>query len=44
MMDLSSLFGQIDIYLFDQLLHGRIGPEMTVLAPQLPASALWPIL
>jgi ubiquinone/menaquinone biosynthesis C-methylase UbiE len=31
MMDLSSLFGQIDIYLFDQLLRGRIGPGMTVL-------------
>jgi SAM-dependent methyltransferase len=31
MMDPSSLFGQIDIYLFDQLLRGRIGPGMTVL-------------
>ena len=31
MLDLSSLFGQIDIYLFDQLLRGRIGPGMTVL-------------
>jgi tellurite methyltransferase len=31
MTDLSSLFGQIDIYLFDQLLRGRIGPGMTVL-------------
>jgi SAM-dependent methyltransferase len=31
MIDLSSLFGQIDIYLFDQLLRGRIGPGMTVL-------------
>jgi tellurite methyltransferase len=30
-IDLSSLFGQIDIYLFDQLLRGRIGPGMTVL-------------
>lgn len=30
MADLSSLFGQIDIYLFDQLLRGRIGPGMTV--------------
>jgi tellurite methyltransferase len=31
MIDLSSLFGQIDIYLFDQLLRGRIGPGMSVL-------------
>jgi tellurite methyltransferase len=31
MIDLSSLFGQIDIYLFDQLLRGRIRPGMTVL-------------
>ncbi|HLN59591.1 MAG TPA: class I SAM-dependent methyltransferase [Thermoanaerobaculia bacterium] len=31
MIDLASLFGQIDIYLFDQLLRGRIGPGMTVL-------------
>lgn len=31
MIDLPSLFGQIDIYLFDQLLRGRIGPGMTVL-------------
>jgi SAM-dependent methyltransferase len=31
MTDLSSLFGPIDIYLFDQLLRGRIRPEMTVL-------------
>lgn len=31
MLDLSSLFGQIDIYLFDQLLRGRIVPGMTVL-------------
>jgi SAM-dependent methyltransferase len=30
-IDLSSLFGQIDIYLFDQLLRGRIAPGMTVL-------------
>jgi tellurite methyltransferase len=30
-IDLPSLFGQIDIYLFDQLLRGRIGPGMTVL-------------
>jgi SAM-dependent methyltransferase len=29
--DLPSLFGQIDIYLFDQLLRGRIVPGMTVL-------------
>ena len=27
---LSSLFGQIDIYLFDQLLRGRIAPGMTI--------------
>ncbi len=31
MTDLSSLFGQIDIYLFDQILRGRIAPGMTVL-------------
>jgi tellurite methyltransferase len=31
MTDLASLFGQIDIYLFDQVLRGRIGPGMTVL-------------
>lgn len=31
MTDLSSLFGQIDIYLFDQLLRGRIRPGTTVL-------------
>jgi tellurite methyltransferase len=31
MIDLSSLFGQIDIYLLDQLLRGRIGPGMTIL-------------
>jgi tellurite methyltransferase len=30
-IDLPSLFGQIDIYLFDQLLRGRIDPGMTVL-------------
>ncbi len=30
-MDLVFQFGQIDIYLFDQLLRGRIGPGMTVL-------------
>ena len=30
MIDLSSLFGQIDIYLFDQILRGRIAPGMTV--------------
>jgi len=30
-IDLPSLFGQIDIYLFDQLLRGRIGPGMIVL-------------
>jgi tellurite methyltransferase len=29
--DLVSLFGGIDIYLFDQLLRGRISPGMTVL-------------
>ena len=28
---LAKQFGQIDIYLFDQLLRGRITPEMTVL-------------
>lgn len=31
MTDPGSLFGQIDIYLFDQLLRGRIAPGMTVL-------------
>ncbi len=31
MIDLSALFGQIDIYLFDQLLRGRIAPGMIVL-------------
>jgi len=31
MTDLKSLFGSIDIYLFDQLLRGRIRPGMTVL-------------
>ncbi len=31
MIELSAFFGPIDIYLFDQLLRGRIGPEMTVL-------------
>jgi SAM-dependent methyltransferase len=30
MLDLPSLFGQIDIYLFDQLLRGRIVPGMSV--------------
>lgn len=30
MIDLSSLFGQIDIYLFDQILRGRIAPGMSV--------------
>jgi tellurite methyltransferase len=31
MIDLSSLLGQIDIYLLDQILRGRIDPRMTVL-------------
>ncbi len=31
MIDLRQLFGSIDIYLFDQLLKGRIRPGMTVL-------------
>lgn len=31
MNDLEQQFGQIDIYLFDQLLRGRIGPPMRVL-------------
>ena len=31
MTDLPSLFGQIDIYLFDQILRGRIAPGMTIL-------------
>jgi SAM-dependent methyltransferase len=31
MPDLRDQFGQIDIYLFDQLLRGRIGPGMRVL-------------
>jgi len=30
MTDLPSLFGPIDIYLFDQILRGRIAPGMTV--------------
>ncbi len=30
-VDLASLFGQIDIYLFDQILRRRITPGMTVL-------------
>ena len=30
-MTLSEQFGQIDIYLFDQLLRGRIAPGMTIL-------------
>lgn len=30
-VDLSSWFGQIDIYLFDQLLRGRLAPGMRVL-------------
>jgi SAM-dependent methyltransferase len=30
MLDLESLFGQIDIYLFDQILRGRIAPGMRV--------------
>ncbi len=31
MIDLAGTFGQIDIYLFDQLLRGRILPDMRVL-------------
>jgi len=31
MLDLSTEFGQIDIYLFDQILRGRIAPGMSVL-------------
>lgn len=31
MNDLASLFGHIDIYLFDQLLRGRIRPPMRIL-------------
>jgi SAM-dependent methyltransferase len=31
MIDLAALFGPLDIYLFDQLLRGRIGPGATVL-------------
>jgi len=30
-MDLQATFGHIDIYLFDQLLRGRIKPGMRVL-------------
>lgn len=30
MIDVQSLFGPIDIYLFDQILRGRIAPGMTV--------------
>jgi tellurite methyltransferase len=29
--DLTSIFGPIDVYLFDQLLRGNLGPGMTVL-------------
>lgn len=29
--ELHAVFGNIDIYVFDQLLRGRLGPEMTVL-------------
>jgi tellurite methyltransferase len=31
MIDLKTQFGDIDIYLFDQLLRGRISPGMTIL-------------
>src|SRR5579872_6162901 len=31
MLDLETSFGQIDIYLFDQLLRGRLAPPMKVL-------------
>lgn len=31
MTDLNAQFGQIDIYLFDQLLRGRLGPGLRVL-------------
>lgn len=31
MLDLTSMFGQMDIYLFDQLQRGRIQPGMSVL-------------
>ena len=31
MLDLGSVFGQIDIYLFDQILRGRIAPGMRIL-------------
>ena len=30
-VDVPALFGQIDVYLFDQILRGRIAPGMTVL-------------
>ena len=30
-LDLGSLFGQIDVYLFDQILRGRIAPGMRIL-------------
>ena len=30
MLDLPALFGQIDIYLFDQILRGRIAPGMRI--------------
>jgi SAM-dependent methyltransferase len=30
-MELQEMFGQIDIYVFDQILRGNIGPGMTVL-------------
>ena len=30
MLDLEALFGQIDIYLFDQILRGRIAPGMRI--------------
>ena len=31
MTDLETQFGQIDIYLFDQLLRGRLTPSMRIL-------------
>ncbi len=30
MIDVSALFGQIDIYLFDQVLRGRVAPGMSI--------------
>ena len=38
---LSAQFGDIDIYVFDQLLRGRITPEMTVLDAGCGLTSYW---